>query len=170
MSITSSLKYIESWLNLRGASSFDLPSAVNDQEWKKVESAFPVEIPSGIAELYSLHDGLPDWLYFFNTWTMISVDEVIKVKNLYTEVFSGGKSQEDWSQSWFPFFSDGAGDYLFVNLSNGKVFKFIHEGGYSTFVADGIEGLFEVMEDDFRNGYYTFDDYEIEYKGSKIIE
>lgn len=170
MTLTDSLKAIEKWLEQNGVSGDELPQSVDKEVWKEVERAFPIPIPQDVRELYQWHNGMPDWLYFFQTWTVIPLEEVIKVREMYGEVFTTNKYQEAWSTSWFPFLADGAGDYLFVDLKNSKVYKFTHEGGHSIFISRHLSEFFALIRSDIESGLYYFDNYEVNYSGEKILE
>jgi len=160
------LEVIERWLASVGAQSDDLPQPVDALLWEQIGEFFHQQLPEDLSLLYARHDGFPDWLYFFQTWVIVPAHEILAATQMLRVAFTPDNSPEAWHPDWLPFVADGAGNYLFLDLSTSTINKFTHEGGYSEFLFDDLGAFLGQIASDINEQLYSFQDYEVDYHGS----
>ncbi|KAL3866192.1 hypothetical protein ACJMK2_043514 [Sinanodonta woodiana] len=121
-------------------------------------SSIHMGLHEDILKLYKTTDGINmdvSQLAFKEIWLLpgyylMSLEEAVETYN--TMVESAKSDGQDWDNSWFPFLSSGAGDFYFINMSDGTVNEFIRGEDVDD------EAKFENMADFFQQAVQHFED------------
>lgn len=164
MSIHASLTELEHWLKTQGISPQELPPPIEKARLDQLEAALSRPLPPEWLEVYSRHDGLPQWLIFGGDWHLLSSDLVLEVYWENREVFHALVTTEPWRTEWLPLLSNGAGDYLLLDVNTLEVGCYFHGGGEYEAAFPNLTAYFAYLLQDFRTGRYGWSEDGMEYK------
>lgn len=131
---------IEAWLGRYTPQV--LPSfqpGATEEELKQAEAALGVALPEDLKALYRLHNG-SNYASFLDRWALLSVEQGVQTWQMGQDFFhfanreisaTGPVLRISWHPQWIPFMSDGAGDYLCLDLApgpGGDVGQVIYQG------------------------------------------
>lgn len=96
-----------------------------------VTSNVDVGIHEDILELYTTTDGIKmdgsqlalKEIWLLPGYYLMSLEEAVDVYKIMLE--SAEEDGQYWDKLWFPFLSSGAGDFYFLDMSNGTVNEFM---------------------------------------------
>lgn len=156
MSIHESLEEICNWLDQNGLPIDELPNGADKIQFSKLQTAVNRVLPKDFVELYSMHNGLSEWLHFDKSWEVLDIEYIIKYYKENLDLFDDIIADEAWKKIWLPFASNGSGDYLFIDLDRGTLGEYFHEGGYSHNLGVSLKEFFSKVATDLRDGRYKY--------------
>lgn len=126
------------------------------------------ELPSPLLALLALHDGEKDHVGggVFPIWRPLSAAQMLDSKRFLDELHADpGTCDADlgvhrmwWHPGWWPWATNGGGDYLVLDLDpapggkHGQVLYFDHAGDYRERIADSLTDAVQQLVDDLADG------------------
>ncbi|WP_019008151.1 SMI1/KNR4 family protein [Deinococcus aquatilis] len=156
MTLESSVTEIERWLEGQGVPHKELTSPITADRLAALRATFALPLPEEFLALYSRHDGFPGWLILEDTWHLLDSEMILELYRENQDVFDDIVATEPWRAEWLPLLSNGAGDYLLLDLKTREVRSYFHEGGEYEVVYSDLTAYFNHVVEGFRAGRYQF--------------
>jgi cell wall assembly regulator SMI1 len=156
-----------------------LEEAADSDDINDAEQRLGVKFPKELRAFYRLQNGTME----FGVFPAVEPEEMaygpIELDDLYIpktpEDVSSIKIDADprvkplyMSEKWFPFASNGGGDYLMLDYdpaasgTAGQVIQWLHETSQRLWVAESLETLLKQIADGLDSGRYVYDEDEDE--------
>ncbi|THF70812.1 SMI1/KNR4 family protein [Deinococcus sp. Arct2-2] len=156
MTLESSVTEVERWIEAQGIPRNELTPPITADQLVALRAAFPLPLSEDFLTLYSRHDGFPHWLILEDTWHLLDSEMISELYRENQDVFDDIIATEPWRAEWLPLLSNGAGDYLLLDLKTREVGSYFHEGGEYEVAYSDLAAYFNHVAEGFRVGRYEF--------------
>lgn len=147
----------------------------------RAEARLGRTLPASLRTLYGIADGQTEGsATLLDAFSWMPLDEVLDRSEFLNDFFPDGRNEEDpdhapmdvapgikpswWWPHWLPIMTNGAGDYLCLDLDpapgghSGQVIAYYHDETYRLLIAPSIEQLIEVIASGLSSGTYALVD------------
>lgn len=156
MTLESSVTEVEQWIEAQGIPRNELTPPITTDQLAALRASFPLPFPQDFLALYSRHNGFPHWLILEDTWHLLDSEMILEIYRENQDVFDDIIATEPWRAEWLPLLSNGAGDYLLLDLKTSEVGIYFHEGGEYEFAYPDLTAYFNHVAEGFRAGCYQY--------------
>ncbi len=177
--VATSWKQIAKWIKKAAPGWKTLQKGATDADMANAQAALDgVTMPADFVESYNIHNGSANGQIIPVSGDishyLMALGEVLQEWKMMKELAEGGEFDDGeprgderiqkvwWHTQWIPFTSNGAGDYLCIDMAPamngtvGQVINFNHEGGEHEVVASSLQDVLSTLARDLQDGAYEY--------------
>ena len=132
------------------------PGATTDQ-LRDFEARFGIALPTTFKIIYGWHDGQEEscTASLQRNRMFMSLGDIASTKEMLDGMIETDFDDPEWWQtSWVPFLANGGGDYLCVDVNDGRIVAFWHADGDRKAVHSGLEDWLRGLHTSMADGTY----------------